>query len=551
MPTFVEKTDWEDDPSTTSPITAAELLRMEAGIAEGVRSASESQAGNVELASAAEMNAGTDLTRPPSVKRVADYVAAQISSVTGTSAATETAAGIVELASSAEMTAGTDLTRPPSVKRVADYVAAAITAATPNASETVKGLVELANATEMTAGTDTGRVPTVKLVADYVAAEISGLGGGGSVSAATETAAGIVELATAAELTTGTDLTRVPSVKRVVDYIESVTDAIYLELADKPDITGSVNQFADVSNTTPAVSDVFRWNGGAWAPSALDSLYAEIGVDGRIVSTAEPQYYVPILVINEGDTVPSTFPSGGVVLSRPTTTSFVPASIGTGQSSASTTVTATTTSDLAVGDYLYVAWAASYTTASGISNISSVTVNAGAIGTFTEFGSGDSKEGTVQTKHGFARVTTTIPSGSVVTLTGSVTRPSNFLVLAKVQGIVSSSANDSGGSLGGNGATNSTLAKSFGGLNTANANDIAFMAFGYNKGNAGTNSRSTAGTNGWTALGSSSADAARACDAYYKVLTTTQSGLAGTVQFTSEDGTSGAWAGVLGALRKA
>lgn len=74
--------DWQDAPSTSTPITAAELERIEAGVVEGLRDASEVQTGNVELASAAEMTAGTDTTRVPSVKRVADFVAAAISGIT-------------------------------------------------------------------------------------------------------------------------------------------------------------------------------------------------------------------------------------------------------------------------------------------------------------------------------------------------------------------------------------------------------------------------------------------------------------------------------------
>lgn len=80
---FVPKTNWQDSPSTATPITAAELIRMENGIAEGARDASETQRGNVELATATEMDTGTDLGRVPSVKRVVDYVAAQITSVGG------------------------------------------------------------------------------------------------------------------------------------------------------------------------------------------------------------------------------------------------------------------------------------------------------------------------------------------------------------------------------------------------------------------------------------------------------------------------------------
>ena len=75
---FTPKLDWQDSPSTATPITASELIRIENGIAEGARDGTESVRGNLELATAAEMSAGTDLTRVPSVKRVFDYIASTL-----------------------------------------------------------------------------------------------------------------------------------------------------------------------------------------------------------------------------------------------------------------------------------------------------------------------------------------------------------------------------------------------------------------------------------------------------------------------------------------
>lgn len=74
--------------------------------------ATASVTGVVELATDAETQTGTDTTRA--------ITPANLSART----ATETRTGIVELATEAEMNAGTDTTRVPSVKVVADYVAA-------------------------------------------------------------------------------------------------------------------------------------------------------------------------------------------------------------------------------------------------------------------------------------------------------------------------------------------------------------------------------------------------------------------------------------------
>lgn len=80
MPTYTKvHADWQDFPSTSTPITAAALEQIEEGIVQASRAATQTQDGNVELATSAEMNAGTDTARVPSVKTVADYVIAATS----------------------------------------------------------------------------------------------------------------------------------------------------------------------------------------------------------------------------------------------------------------------------------------------------------------------------------------------------------------------------------------------------------------------------------------------------------------------------------------
>lgn len=76
-------------------------------------------------------------------------------------------------------------------------------AAPTEATETAAGIVELATTIEAAAGTDTTRAVTAAGVAAYVTANPP------SVSAATATSSGIVELATLAEAQAGTDTTRV------------------------------------------------------------------------------------------------------------------------------------------------------------------------------------------------------------------------------------------------------------------------------------------------------------------------------------------------------
>jgi hypothetical protein len=464
--------DWKNDPDHTTPILDTDLERIEAGVAAGVRAASESQAGNVELASPSEMTTGTDLIRVPAVKRVVDFVNAQIA---------------------------TAMSSIPSVS---------------SASETAAGVVELASATEMTTGTDLGRVPAVKRVADYVAAQLTTLSASFTAS------------------------------------LNALSVSVAASLADKADISGSVNQFADMQDSAPNNNDVWRYNGGTnlWTPTDMSTEFASVGADGRIVPQAYPPDYTRIRVVNEGDPLPSI--PGIIVLSRPAAISLAPTAIGHNTSASSATVTCATTDALAVGDVLHFAWAAANND-SVFTTILSLAVDDGAIGAFTELGPGDFRGGTVQVRHGFARVTAPSPAGTIVTLVGSASRASNYLALTKVLGVAVSTPNDSSGSLSGNGGTNSTLTKSFGAMDTTSPNDFAFMAVGWAAGTAPTNARTVAGTNGWLPLDTFSIAGARGLATFYQSLTSPQTDLTGTFQITAEDGTSGAWAAVLGALRKA
>jgi len=81
--------------------------------------------------------------------------------------ATTVAAGVVRLAASGEIAAG-DGDGVMTATNTHDYVNSRL------ASNTVAGIVELATETEMTAGTSTELVPPIKVVKDYVANELAG-----------------------------------------------------------------------------------------------------------------------------------------------------------------------------------------------------------------------------------------------------------------------------------------------------------------------------------------------------------------------------------------
>jgi len=161
-----------------------EVNAGETGYELTARAASETATGFVELATNAEVTAGTDTERAITPAGLQQKTA------------TETALGIIELATNAEVTTGSDTTR-------------AVTPAglhQKTASETAIGLIELATNAEVTTGTDTARAVTP-----------AGL----QQKTASETALGIVELATDAETLTGTDSSRVLTPSTLAYYLQN------------------------------------------------------------------------------------------------------------------------------------------------------------------------------------------------------------------------------------------------------------------------------------------------------------------------------------------
>jgi hypothetical protein len=253
---YIPKTNWEDSPSTSTPITAAELIRMENGIAEGARNATDALAGNVELATAGEMNTGTDTGRVPPVSVVKNYVTAAILGIPGQSPATETTSGIVELATAAELSAGNATpVVVPTAKVVKDYVTLAVANA-PNqqrATNLVAGIVELATAGEMTTGTDSSLVPPVSVVKTYVDTAVANAP---NQNPATETTLGIVELATATELSDGNATpVVVPTAKVVKDYVTT-------RLATKSDTTHT--HTGTLASLPPGGMFIINYINGNW-----------------------------------------------------------------------------------------------------------------------------------------------------------------------------------------------------------------------------------------------------------------------------------------------
>lgn len=314
---------------------------------------------------------------------------------------------------------------------------------------------------------------------------------------------------------------------------------------------GGLTQFTDVSSTAPAggQAPIFDADAGQYVPTDLSTLYAAIGPDGRIVTTAEPRWYVPTVIVDEGSPPPASFPAGGLVLARPAAASLVPTVAGSASSQGVTSIAVTTTQDFAAGDVMGVFIGASGEVTLPTTYTITFSAGAGTVNSVVEA----HQSGSAQSDIKYVRVGTAIPSGSTVTITANQNRVIALAVLAKMPNLVSSGALDA--SAGTSGSGTSPLAISIGPTAaTVQANELAVAAVVQNSG-TGTVSRTVAGTNGWGALGSvalttTSGGSARALWVVYKILTAAAP-VTATLQVTSSDGSQGAWAGTVATFRAA
>lgn len=201
-----------------------------AGLASRV--ATTSLAGIVELATSAETQAGTDTERAVTPAGLA------------ATTATETRAGVIELATAAEAQAGSD-----TVRAITPATLAAVTA-----TETRAGIVELATTAEAQALVDTSRAITPATLAAVTA---------------TTTRTGVVELATDAETQAGTDTTRAITPANLTARTATETRSGILETAtDAEAIAKSANDKILVPSNIPSIMA---------SPGAIGSTTASTG----------------------------------------------------------------------------------------------------------------------------------------------------------------------------------------------------------------------------------------------------------------------------------
>lgn len=331
-----------DSPAAYIKDSAGNIVKLAGAGSVGSPDASETVKGIAEIATKAEVTAGTDDARivsPLKLKQALDAlppgttVAAAapgtpedgqawfdttISALkvwdgaawkTSQPAASETVAGIAEIATKAEVTAGTDdamIVSPLKLKQALDALPPGTTVAAtaplapesgqaffdtttntlkiwdgtawktsqPAASETVAGIAELATQAEVTTGTDDATIVTPLKLAT-------------AVPAATETKAGKAEIATQAEVTAGTDDERIVTPLKLKQAVDALPPGTTVS-ATAPTTPEDGQAWFDSTNNILKV-----WDGTAWKPAVATSaaLWDE-KTGGLIPATATNNLYV-------------------------------------------------------------------------------------------------------------------------------------------------------------------------------------------------------------------------------------------------------------------
>jgi hypothetical protein len=324
------------------------------------------------------------------------------------------------------------------------------------------------------------------------------------------------------------------------------------------DGTGNITiATVDLSNFTTTVAadgevPAYDADANKYTPVDLTDLYAPVDSNGRIAEGAWQKYFLPSVVVNEGDPAPADFPTGGIVYERPAPVSLVPTFAGSGfaTGASASTLAVNTTAAFNVNDWIAVAVVvdASTTPVAPPTTITSITPATGAW--TANAGPTTFQSGTVQVNIQYYKVTTLIPSGTAVTLTISTNRVHRIMAFAKMPNLVASSPLDvtavnSGGS-------SSTLSLSVGPTSARTvADELGLLLIGHNDSTTAT--RTIVGTNNWTVLAaveSDNATTSRTMTLLYQVFSATGT-TTGTANVVASDGATGAWAGAVATFKKA
>lgn len=184
-------------------------------------------------------------------------------------AASETVVGGAEIATQAETDAGTDNTRTITPAKLASYKTNILDPAytTPAASETVAGIAEIATQAETDAGTDNTRMVSPAKLAAFKTNVLDTAYVASPLPAASETVAGISEVASQAETDAGIDDTRIVSPARLKAHKTNVLDLAYIQSANGLTVVAAPTTSGDAGNAGEVASDAnyFYWyDGAAW-----------------------------------------------------------------------------------------------------------------------------------------------------------------------------------------------------------------------------------------------------------------------------------------------
>jgi hypothetical protein len=274
----------------------------DSGFITDIAAASETVAGKIEIATNAEATAGTATDKalvPSNLSSIGTSQLNNDANFIDNTAASETVAGIIEIATNAEATAGTatdkalvpsnissiDLNQLDEISYTAGagidgkflkYVNAnsqweaadAPTAAA--ASETVAGVIEIATNAEATAGTATDKALVPSNLSSVGTSQLNNDAGFIDNTAASETVAGIIEIATNAEATTGTatDKALVPSNLSSIGTSQLNNDASFITdiAAASETVAGKIEIATNAEATAGTATDK------ALVPSNISSI---------------------------------------------------------------------------------------------------------------------------------------------------------------------------------------------------------------------------------------------------------------------------------------
>ena len=246
---------------TVSSIDYSDFLKITEGLFDGDINFSGdiTFSGSVkkDAADSYESMQDTDLLAKGDVSSIITKIQNDIESLQtgGVVSATTEQQGIAELATQAEVNTGTDNSRivtPATLKGVTDVINQSITNITNGttpvtvaaATTDAAGIVELATAQEVTDGTANKAVTadTLKTVTDNINTSITNITNGTSLPNASTTQKGVVELADADEIAAGTATDKVVTVKDVMDIITT-----QIQAQDVHHVVASLNEITTES----------------------------------------------------------------------------------------------------------------------------------------------------------------------------------------------------------------------------------------------------------------------------------------------------------------